>query len=202
MTYNPIDRDEILARARPWYVWEFAHTQPDTVTTTSSGGGSVSFGDNGAVVNAGSTTDDRASLQVVDPRSFTSAFGRIILELWFRPSGTPYTNDATVGWGPSNPLSTDDVQRIDLANEEYRVGTNTQAWAGSIGDNEISYLRVENDRWANETTFELRTNNFTETHTFNVDDNMDPHIVATESNGASGETVNVYAGKLAVEFEE
>lgn len=113
MTYNPMDEEDSLYQSGVRGYQYFLHNRtPDTVYTTTSGGGAVGNTWEGLAVRPGSTSGDTAAIRTARYSGNPFQAGAFVLEMTFESwNALPFTDDYQLGIvGPGR-----DVPSIDPA---------------------------------------------------------------------------------------
>lgn len=207
MTYIPESTREVLFRSGiQGQQLDFTYTPPDHSAGKAQGDGSVTYGSDGAGVDAGGTTDDYAALNAaLMPSGIDLAQGDWFVEIWLSPNniGNGTTNDYVVGGisPASNTFSgKGSYAALNLSDETYEVRKNgnsiTEPLNFNGGYSVPSYLAVYIDATASETKFLYEG--------FEAGDGVVTikqtpkrvgQLVFTESNGATGESLKIIAAR-------
>jgi len=187
-----------LKRESALFGWQSAltYTQPDRVATSTTGGGSVTFGEEGAEVKPGTTAGDVARLKGYFADHARSGKVKTAF-IFYLQTAPPYTNEFEMGWMDLN-VNQDIGAYIDLTSEEYHAGTTTQALP-SLNANAITLLEIEIGFDVGETEFHLKQPDagVDETVTLSETNRGRRGMVISNSNGAS-EAVRVFYAKQVV----
>lgn len=204
MTYNPLDSDDVLHQAGTFGQpnLNFAFEQPPHTETSTTGGGSVSFDADGALVNAGSTSGDTAEIGGVHiPQTNTWAKLFVTEIIAYSFAQTLRKDDLMKIGQVSQPgAGQQDGAYVDLTNQQVVVVGNTSPI--SVDDTDMYaplYVRIELDDDVNETRFFISDqNNGVQTVTINsTPGDLRQRLLTVESNGNADE-LSLIAARHAV----
>lgn len=199
MTYNSFDREDLLNRSDlTGFSAYMAGTFPDTLSSTTTGGGSVATGQYHTDITAGGTAGDTAYLGNITTNSGFGDFSRVIAQFTFIAGQDMWNDEFMLGFGQTlSDRSDNENGALDFTNGVYRVGSNT-ASATLPGTNDCIELIVDVDFDNNETTFS-QTGSVNESVTigavpFSVDAK---YLAMAESNG-NGDGIGLHFLRIAV----
>jgi len=179
--------------------WESALTQsqPDRLTVVTTGGGTVSFIENGASVSPGATAGDTAGLEALRGTNYVPGISMIkIATVYQSLDATPLTDDFELG-GPSDSVNSDSGAYLDLTSGEYHAGVSTKD-ATLPSSQEGVLLEIEIDLEEGETRFS-QSGAVEESETIGEADGGIMNLITSNSNGV-GETVQLLYARQVVLF--
>jgi len=193
MTYNPIDRDEILKRSAPsgGFYDHYFRRLPDFASKRTTGGAQVSAGSAGTSVDAGTTTDDEAEIITVDRDSaFQQGRGFVRDFTIYNISSNPFTDDYQLGLLDNNDVTDDQgCAYVDLKNEEVNVDGTTKAVSAGFKLYDGYRITIEVDNELNETRF-IFEGGIDETITVNdIPGSWGKTVALAKSNGGGDEVL-------------
>jgi len=169
------------------YHVNFYNVLPDIAVTSTNGGASVTSQDFGANVDVGSSSGDRASIELSNDIT-ASSMHTIRTYVMYDTNHTSYADRFDIGAAGLSPSTAGAY--LDLKNEQYGVGSTTTSATIPPSFNENALLIINQDIANGETTFEQR-GSVTETKTIPSHEVAnDTRVVGGISNG-NGESVNI-----------
>lgn len=201
MTYDPFDETDVLYRSiAPSARFNCVHHIPDELSTSTTGGGSVSTAADGARVNPGTTTGDTAVLNYSDEFISMNGFPYEERHLWlwfgiddqnenWTNNDTPSTDVLNVGFG-ADPGGGRGVY-VDYKNEQFvdNDASSTVAFDSSVSVRNGITLHLVVDAQNNETVVRVSGAGLSQKATFNNMRDRTQALVYTESNGGGNQVV-------------